>query len=183
MHSADRHILDGIKAGDQASLRTLFDLYFKDLVLFSARMVVNTGVAEEIVEDVFIRIWQTREEMDLSDSFKSYLFASVKNRSINYLKSTYGKMHFEELESASHRISGSGQDLEIQGRELGEAIAKAIENLPPGCRVIFSLSRNAGFTTAEISEQLDISKKTVQAQIAIAIRKIREQLGDLLADF
>jgi RNA polymerase sigma-70 factor (ECF subfamily) len=77
-------------------------------------------------------------------------------------------------------ISGPGQDSELQGRELGEAIAKAIESLPPACRVIFSLSRNAGFTTAEISEQLGISKKTVQAQIAIAIRKIREQLGGLI---
>jgi RNA polymerase sigma-70 factor (ECF subfamily) len=179
MQAADRHILDGIKAGDQASLRKLFDLYFRDLVLFSARMVVNAGVAEEIVEDVFIRIWQTREELELRESFKSYLFASVKNRSINYLNSTYGKMRFEELESASHMISGPGQDLELQGKELGEAIAKAVENLPPGCRVIFSLSRNAGFTSSEISEQLGISKKTVQAQIAIAIRKIREQLGDL----
>jgi len=179
MHDADRHILDGIRAGDQASLRTLFDLYFGDLVRFSARMVANSGVAEEIVEDVFIRIWQTREEMDLRESFKSYLFASVKNRSINYLKSAYGKMRFEELESASHMISGHGQDSELQGKELGEAIAKAIGNLPPGCGIIFSLSRNAGFTTAEISEQLGISKKTVQAQIAIAIRKIREQLGDL----
>ncbi len=176
MHSVDRHILDGLKAGDQAALKQLFDLYFTDLVRFSARMVVNAGVAEEIVEDVYIRIWQTRNEMRLRDSFKSYLFASVKNRSINYLKSSYGKMRFEELESASDLMSGSGQDLELEGKELGECIQKAIENLPPGCRIVFNLSRNAGLTTTEISEKLGISKKTVQAQIAIAIRKIREQL-------
>jgi RNA polymerase sigma-70 factor (ECF subfamily) len=145
-------------------------------------MVVNTGVAEEMVEDVFIRIWQNREELDLRDSFKSYLFASVKNRSINYLKSKYGKMRFEDLENASHLISGPGQDSELQAKELGEAVAIAIENLPLKCRVIFSLSRNADFTIAEISEQLGISKKTVQAQITIALRKIRDQLGDQLQE-
>jgi RNA polymerase sigma-70 factor (ECF subfamily) len=176
MHSLDRHILDGIKAGDQTALKQLFDLYFRDLVLFSAGMVVNTGVAEEIVEDVFIRIWRTRDDLELTSTFKSYLFASVKNRSINYLKSTYGKMRFEDLDSASQMMSGPMQDSELERKELAGAIRKAIENLPPRCRIIFSLSRNAGFTTAEISEHLGISKKTVQSQISIAIRKIREQL-------
>ena len=176
MHSVDRHILDGIKAGDQAALKQLFDLYFRDLVIFSAKMVVNTGVAEEIVEDVYIRIWQTRDKLELTGSFKSYLFASVKNRCINYLKSTYGKMRFEDLDGASQMMTGTGQDLELQGKELEVAIIKAVEYLPTKCRIIFSLSRNAGLTTAEISAQLGISKKTVQAQIAIAIRKIRKQL-------
>jgi len=182
MHSTERNILKGIRAGDQAALRKLFDLYYRDLVIFSAKMVVNTAVAEEMVEDVFIRIWQNREELDLSVSFKSYLFASVKNRSINYLKSKYGKMRFEDLEHASHLMSGPVQDTELQAKELGEAVAMAIENLPPKCRIIFHLSRNAEFTTAQISEHLGISKKTVQAQISIALRKIRDQLGDQLRE-
>ena len=182
MHSTERNILNGIRAGDQAALRKLFDLYFSNLVIFSAKMVVNRGVAEELVEDVFIRIWQNREDLDLSVSLKSYLFTSVKNRSVNYLKSKYGKMHFEDLEKATHLVSGQGQDAELQAKELREAVAIAIENLPPKCRIIFHLSRNAEFTTAEISEQLGISKKTVQAQISIALRKIRDQLGDRLRE-
>ena len=75
-------------------------------------------------------------------------------------------------------MSGPEQDSEMHVKELREAIANAIENLPPKCRIIFGLSRNADFTVAEISEHLGISKKTVHAQISIAIRKIREQLGD-----
>lgn len=176
MYPSDHDILKGLRTGDQAALKHLFELYFRDLVVLSARMVVNIGVAEEIVEDVFIQLWGKRDNLKLTDTFRSYLFTSVKNRSINYLKSKYGRIHFEDLDSVAGNSPEASPETEMQVKELEAAIQQAIEKLPPRCRTIFSLSRNGGYTTAEISKQLRISKKTVQAQISIAMTKIRSSL-------
>jgi RNA polymerase sigma-70 factor (ECF subfamily) len=176
MYPGDPDILKGLKADDQAALRHLFDLYFSDLVLLSARMVVNAGVAEEIVEDVFIQVWHNRYKLELTGTFKGYLYSSVKNRSVNYLKSKYGRMRFEDLDGIADSSTEPAPDIEMQVKELEASIQQAIEKLPPRCRTIFVLSRNAGFTTEEISRDLGISRKTVQAQIAIAMDKIHKHL-------
>lgn len=176
MSLSDQELASGIKRGDEHSLKHLFDLYFHDLVVFSLKMVINTGVAEEIVEDVFIGLWNNRESFVLERDFKSYLFSAVRNRSLNYLKSKYGRMRFDDLDQLSLLTSPSTADSNLQLEELRQHIQGAIEKLPPKCRIIFSLSRNAGLSMQEIARQLGISIKTVQAQIAIAIKKIKANL-------
>lgn len=178
MNYSDQELSGMLRQGDQEALKYLFDLYYRDLVIHAMKMVVNLGVAEELVEDVFIRLWENRNSFILEKTFGSYLFTSVKNRSINYLKSSHGRIRFDNLDQIGEMRSNLPADGEILLGELKQEIWIAIEKLPPKCRIIFNLSRNAGMNTEEIARHMGISKKTVHAQIAIAIRKIKTQLGD-----
>ncbi len=176
MHEADNSITDKLRQGDQSALKHLFDVYYADLVIHSVKMVRIKSVAEEIVQDVFIEIWKNRHKIALRKSVEGYLFTSVKNRSINYLKSKYARIRFEDLDGIDRKpLQHTGED-EMSLKEIRSAIREAIELLPPRCKIIFSLSRNSGLTNNEIAGHLGISKKTVQSQIAIAIKKIRAYL-------
>lgn len=182
MPYSDREIVEKLKSGDQVALKYLFDSFYKELVIHSIKIVANKGVAEEAVQDVFIQLWKNRENFSLEKSFHSYLFTAVKNRSLNYLKSRYGKIRFDDLDLIKQVSYGQTADEGLVIDELREKIQASIDLLPPKCKVIFTLSRNSELTTTEIANHLGLSKKTVQAQISIALRKIKDQLGDWLIE-
>lgn len=178
MSDTDREIVEKIRNGDQRALQSLFDSYYNDLVVHALKMVINRGVAEDTVQEVFIRLWKNRDTFILEKTFQSYLFAAVRNRSINYLKSRYGRIRFEELDQIGPVLNDHTADGELAFSEVREAIQAAVNLLPPKCRIVFNLSRNAGFTSDEIAGSLGLSRRTVQTQISIAIKKIKDHLKD-----
>jgi RNA polymerase sigma-70 factor (ECF subfamily) len=178
MPPGHNNIIARLKKDDLKTLRYLFDQYYKDLVRLSMKFVMNKVIAEEIVQDVFIRIWNNRNNIIIGKSFEAYLFTSVKNGSINYVRSKYARIRFTTLDdSAWLPVYETAEDDIITG-ELKKTIRRAIHSLPQKCKIIFNLSRNAGLSDREIAEQLNISVKTVQTQIGIAIRKIKKHLED-----
>ncbi len=178
MSYTDNEIIEKLRQGDQKVLKHLFDVYFRDLLICSLKYVINSDIAEEIVQDVFIQIWKNRKVIQIKKSLSSYLFTSVKNRSLNHIKSKHARMQFVELGSAEIKISAGPADETLISGEMKASIQEAINTLPPKCRIIFNLSRNAEMSTAEIAGELNISVKTVHAQIGIALKKIREHLKD-----
>ena len=176
MPHSDQDIVHKLYNGDQSALKYLFDEYYNDLVIHALKIVVNKGVAEEIVQDVLIQLWKNRVGFILQKTFHAYLFTAVRNRSINFLKSKYGRTRFEELDRIDQYQMTHSADEQMNIRELRQAIHGAIQLLPPKCKLIFHLSRNADLSVDEIAFQLDLSKKTVQTQISIAIKKIRAHL-------
>lgn len=182
MNDTDRDIVDRLQQGDQSALKHLFDTYYRELVVYSMKIVINRGVAEETVQDLFIQLWKNRHRFTLQKSLHAYLLTAVRNRSINFIKSRYGRSRFENLDGIDQISNAETADANVNVSELREAIHSAILLLPPKCKIIFSLSRNAGLTVDEISVQLGISKKTVRAQISIAMGKIRAHLDDQWSD-
>lgn len=178
MSQSDQDLAARLRNGEEDALKRLFDLYFHDLVIKSAKIVINTGVAEEIVQDVFINLWRNRQSLTLEKEFKNYLLQAVRNRSLNYLKSRFGRQRFDDLKQVKDPPSHSTSEGDLYAGELRQAIQEAVARLPGKCRIIFSLSRNAGLTVREIAGQLDISEKTVRAQISIAVGRIRKELHD-----
>ncbi len=89
MSYSDNEIIYQLNQGDQKILKHLFDVYFRDLVIYSLKFVMKEEIAEEIVQDVFIQIWKKKDNLQIVKSIEAYLYTSVKNRSINYLKSKY----------------------------------------------------------------------------------------------
>ena len=127
-------------------------------------------ISEEIVQDAFIYIWEKRENIQIKTSLKSYLFTTVRNKSINYIKNELPKQQLSEnLSAASLFIN----DDEHEDQELKIKVQKAIDQLPMKCKQIFILSRYSGYTYKEISEELEISVKTVENQMGIAFQKLR----------
>lgn len=156
--------------------RALFDEHYAALYRFCLQFVRNAGAAEEIVQELFVSLWERRYKIQIHTSYKSYLYKAVKNRSVDYLKSRFNQTSFEN-EPANVFISpDTGPQKKLEDKELLNLVQKAIESLPEKCYTVFSMSRFGELTNNEIASQLNISVKTVESHITIALKKIRSFL-------
>ena len=171
-------LITKLTQGDERAFEALFKLYYARLTLFSNRFVNDLSIAEEIVADVFALLWEKGHEVTFSSSVSSYLFKMVQNRSLNYLKHqkienlyvAYLERNnlFDEVRSAVENG--------YEEKELAQQINAAINTLPEKCREIFVLSRFSDMKYKEIASQLNISPKTVERQVSIALEKLRQTL-------
>jgi RNA polymerase sigma-70 factor (ECF subfamily) len=169
-HHSDDELLEQMKKGHQRSFDQLFRKYYKILVLSAIKFVIDKFVAEELVQDLFLSLWQKRKNLSILGSLKNYLLVAIKNRSLNYLKSKYAQKQFVELTELHMEILSEETDTS----EIKEIINKGIERLPEKCKYVFVLSRRAGLSYKEIADELNISIKTVETQMGIALKRLRE---------
>lgn len=177
MQKAEKQIWSHIKNGDVSAYKQLFEDYYKELYLFARKYLADKEVAEEIVQDVFIALWENKINIYIATSLKSYLYTSVKNRSINYLKSKIYNLNFVGIEEAIKESREIQADKQLELTELNNVIKEAVEMLPPRCKEMFHLSRNSEMTYQEIADALDVSKETVKSQISEALKKIKAYLN------
>jgi RNA polymerase sigma-70 factor, ECF subfamily len=170
-----------IKLGDEQAFELLYRKFYVRLCAFANKFLNDPEVAQEIVQDVFAKIWEGREEIDPEDSIKSYLFKIAQNLSINNLRrkkvesryiGIYKLVYIEQMEFSAYES--------LLAKELEENITKSIAKLPAKCRKIFELSRSEGLKYKEIADTLNISIKTVEAQMSKAFRSLRIELSDYL---
>lgn len=176
--SAD--IIPQISQGNQQAFEALFKGYYANLCGYAIKYVWEKEQAEEIVQDLFYNLWEKRENLFISSSLDSYLFRAVRNACLNYLK--HKKVRDNYASSTKSMYSpGEGHDHNpVETLELQKSIDDAIESLPPERKKIFKLSRFEGLKYKEIAEQLDISIKTVEAQMGKALKYLREELDEFL---
>lgn len=162
-----------IAAGDQSAYRQLFISYYGGLFRFVKMFTKNKELSEEIVSDVFIHIWKRRSGIEKIKNLKLYLFISAKNLAFGRL-TRINKKKFIDLDSvmAEPEDPFNNPDEVLITREINSKLKSAIHELPPRCRLIFKLVKEDGLKYKEVSELLDISIKTVEAQMAIAFRRI-----------
>jgi len=177
--SDEEELIQRLSNHDRGAFEQIFKTYYADLCKFSVKYVRDEQVAEEIVQEVFINIWERRSSLTITTSIKSYLFTAIRNRSFNYLKLQLPKEQKKvDLEGLGF-LDEDNREQEMIMDELKEYVHTAIESLPNKCRIIFNLSRNAGMTYKEIAEELDLSVKTVENQIGLALKKLRENLNPI----
>jgi RNA polymerase sigma-70 factor (family 1) len=157
---------------DQSAYRELYVLFFKSLQQFAISFVRSPETAEEIVSDVFIKVWKKRAGLSRIHNLKLYLFISTKNCSLNYLRTQkkvllQPEQYFVQLQS----IYFNPEKLMLTA-EMMNRVQKAINDLPPRCQLIFKLVKEDGLKYREVAELLNLSLKTVENQMGIAIRKI-----------
>jgi RNA polymerase sigma-70 factor (ECF subfamily) len=161
---------------DSRSFERLFREYFSPLMAFARKILRNEDDAREVVHQVFINLWERREEIDLGQSLKSYLFTSVHNRSLNAIRDSR-KFSRDPVPEESGEWDVSAQ---IEAMELEEKILESLNRLPEKCRQIFELNRFQGLKYSEIASQLHISVRTVENQMSKALKILREQLSKYL---
>jgi RNA polymerase sigma-70 factor, ECF subfamily len=173
-----------IKVGDEKSFELLFKELFTELCSYALQYTADRFLAEEIVQDVFIKIWQNREDIAPIKSIKGYIFQSVHNSCINCLIKKKNKKNiyniflsdesWEVIQESTQINSFLLEKLEAQDTE--QIIRQIIQTLPAGCGEIFKLSRFENKSNQEIAEQLNVSISTVRTQIYRALEKISEGL-------
>jgi len=158
---------------------SLFRDYYQDLCRFAYTYLRDESKSDDIVQEVFIHLWEKSKSLSEIKSWKAYLFRAVRNRSIDVLRkemrlsiTSVDDENVQELSFYDYSIDKMDSD------ELKNIIEESIENLPNKCRNIFVLSREAKLSYMEISEELGVSRKTVENQIGIALKKIRKNLVD-----
>ena len=164
----------------QSQYKTLFYQWHNPLCNYAYRIVKDRSAAADIVQDVFVYLWEKRNDLNLEDNIKSYLFQTTYHRSINHLK----KNKMVPLTDDQYRIASNSQDDDKYEQEADafakkEEIFKSLRHLPPKCREVFVLSRQNGLTYTEIADSLGISKKTVENHMVKALSIIRTHLNKL----
>ena len=158
----------------QDDLRIIFREYYQGLVNFGVSIVGDRDSSEEMVQLVFVNLWENREKIDTGKPLKSYLFTSVRNRCLNYLrdKKKYNS-YVLDLEIADTELVFNDED---DLSDVQKKIEDALQKLPEKCREVFILSKINGLKYREIADKLGISIKTVENQISKALRILREEL-------
>ena len=158
----------------------IYVTYYSRMLRFAKEYVLFDEDAENVVQDVFLLVWEKREVLDIQVSLVSYLFSLVKNRSLDYLRHKVVAEEYRQeltfklsaLEQLNYTFT-SEEDIE-------QAVTKAIDKLPERCREIFLKSRIEGMKYREIADELDISMNPVENQMSIALKKLRIELKDYL---
>jgi RNA polymerase sigma-70 factor (ECF subfamily) len=177
----DLLVIKQIRAGDGAAFDALFTAWHGKLLTYAFSVLQNEAQAEEVVQTVFCRIWEKRRQWEVHTSMKAYLYGSVYNRCIDGLRQNerMNKYHRHVIQNNSADKAGPASG-KAELKELEAKLQYALSQLPGQCRAIFQLSRFGGLKYREIAEQLDISVKTVEAQMTKALKHLRDQLSEFL---
>jgi RNA polymerase sigma-70 factor, ECF subfamily len=175
--SNDNELFLQIRQGNKKSFESLFREYYAPLCAFSRKYVKDPDECEEIVQSFFLKLWDKRQELEINISVKNYLFSSVRNRCLNYIKHEKIKQEYtaEILSNTETRNDSTNFLMEV---DLVEKIDQSIAALPERRREIFVLSREHGLKYREIAEKMGISIKTVETQMGQALKELRENLKE-----
>jgi len=164
---------------DKDQFEVLFRTHFTSLRAFALKLIRDDDAAKDIVHMVFLNLWEKRDTLTDQDTIKSYLFRSVHNRSLNYIRDQkkFSDPTYEQWDTASGYVQSTDF---MEARELEDKINETLDSLPDKCRQVFILSRFEGKKYSEIATDLGISVKTVEAQMSKALKILREQLSDYM---
>lgn len=173
-----RILQQGIYDGKEAALASLHRLFHRRLFSFSKSITRSAEDSEEIVEDIFVKLWSNRLQIMNIDNLQVYLYVAVKNRSLNALeKKSRELIHssFDDLDIDLASLAPDPHKLLVTA-EMMKKMQLAIDSLPPRCKMIFRLIREDGLPYKEVAEILNISVNTIDVQMAIAVKKICKAL-------
>jgi len=176
--SEDSETIRRIRRGDKQEFEKLFRSSYVSLVRYAKVLLKDHDMAEEIVQDLFFRLWQGRENLKIESSLNGYLFRSVHNRSLHYIEHLkVVSRHAGEI-AAEAPASSDNVTEDIYYSELQEKVTRVLERLPERCRAIFRMSRFEGLKYNEIADKLSVSLKTVEADMGKALREFRKALAE-----
>ncbi len=172
----DTDITGRIRNGDVGQFESLFRSSYVSLVRYAKTLIKDHDTAEEIVQDLFFRLWKDKEKLNIESSLNGYLFRSVHNKCLHYIEhNRVVERHAEEMAYQQTETQESPSDI-LNYKELQDKVASILERLPDRCGKIFTMSRFEGLKYTEIAEKLSVSIKTVEANMGRALKEFRKEL-------
>ena len=161
-------------------LEQMFKDHYEGLCRYASTILKNQADAEDIVQHLFIKLWEKRSEIEILSNVKSYLYRSTYNASLNAVKRSKRQVLFGSMESEDEPVSTNDTSNNLLSQELEGRIEDALEQLPEKCGEVFRMSRFSELSYKEIAEKLGISVKTVENHMGKALRLMRNELLDYL---
>jgi RNA polymerase sigma-70 factor, ECF subfamily len=166
---------------NEKDFESVFKDHFKALHAYANVLLKDSAAAEEVVQKVFLKLWERKNQISINTSLKAYLYKSVYHESLNHLKHEKVKLKYmNQIHVDQNQISEGVQEMEGQEKELQKCLQKALNLLPEKCRAVFHLSRFEEMKYQEIAEQLQISIKTVETHMGKALKILRRELAEFL---
>lgn len=183
MNETEDGLINRLRSRDEAAFEQVFKQYYKSLHAYAFTLVKEEAVAEEIVQNVFYKLWERSEGLNISSTVAAYIYRAVHNEALNHLK--HLKVRSRHQLYVSHRTESytDSTTKKLQLKELEKRLHAALNELPEGCRTVFQLSRFEELRYSEIAETLGISIKTVENQMGKALKLLRAKLLDFLILF
>ncbi len=170
-----------IKDGDIKVFESIFRRYYSPLLYFSMGITGSSAASEEVIQDLFYVLWRDKERLNITTSLKSYLYTSVKNRSIQYCEHERVVERYKNYKSTDHVQESPAADDSIEYKEVEKILQRAISNMPDRMAKIFKMHRFDSKKYSEIAELLSVSVKTVEAEMTKAIKRLKRELETYLS--
>jgi RNA polymerase sigma-70 factor (ECF subfamily) len=183
MRQIEQHLIQGIISKDKTAFDLLFRIYYSTFVYVSYDMLHDMKLAEDVVQDVFVKLWITGPNLSINTSLGAYLTGAVKNRCIDCLRAKNRRVETIPIENieVQQKLHNLGTELSFDDNLFSSpveiALNRALDQLSPRCRQIFVLNRFEGFSPGEIAEKMHISVNTVKVYITRALHKVKEAVS------
>lgn len=172
-------IISLLLSGDESTFEKVYKHFFSPLHAYAINMVKDEDIAKGMVQNVFLKLWERRERLSFSGSIQAYLYGAVYHECLNHLRHEKVKLK-NQLYVENTKIESNEAMIGMELMDLKANLHDAINELPERCRTVFHLSRFEGLKYKEIAEQLNISNKTVEAQMGKALKTLRVKLLEYL---
>lgn len=176
------YLIQELKVGNERAFEWVFKTYYSALCVYAMKYLGDAELARDVVSQFFCNFFTKRQSLSINSSLKAYLFRSVRNASLNYVRDHQKELGVTDEQEGSMRPLYSTDSVHdtLIGKELEDIIDAIVDALPEQCKVIFEKSRQEGMKYREIAEELNLSIHTVETQMSRALRKLREGLKDYL---
>jgi len=175
----DNELIAFLKKDDQEAFTEIYNRYAESLAGFAASKLYNLDDARDILHDMFIKLWEGRDQLNVTSTLQSYLFAVIRHRIIDKIRKNITREEYAAMRQSLADGYEPGVEQQIAEKELKQQIQQALNELPPRVKEIYQLSREQNLTNKEIAEKLDLSEQTVKNQLSVALKYLRQSLGGL----
>lgn len=183
-HIPSTEEIDALRKGDKKKFEMLFTKHYPSLVEYVYRILHDREAAKDIVSEIFCQLWDERSNLDIRHSFQSYLYKMAYHKSISslrhqvviqkYIATSTADLYFQQI------IQTPEEEMDLLSKDFYHYLMEAVDKLPPHCKEIFILSKIEHKSHQEIAEMLDISVKTIETQLSIALTRLRKELNWML---
>jgi RNA polymerase sigma-70 factor (family 1) len=175
----DEQLIILLKKDDQPAFTEIYNRYAESLAGFAASKLYSLDDARDIIHDLFVRLWEGRDEVYITSNLKSYLFAIVRHRIIDKIRKNITREEYASMAQSLTVGSQDSADKQVEAKELQQTIEKSLNQLPPRVKEIYKLSRDEGLSNHEIAEKLNLSEQTVKNQLSAALKHLRSSLSNI----
>lgn len=173
----DLDLVKGLQDNKEEALTKIYNKYWEVMYMAAYNLVKDQSVCEDIVQEVFISLWQRREKLAIKTSLKSYLYTSTVYKVYDHFNKNKKMVKDELFDDFENKIETSNPETKLMHQELISYLDSVIDTLPDKCKEVYKLSRENMLSNKEIAEQLNISQRTVEGHISKALKILKESLG------